>query len=72
MIKTEVAGSGSGLEETMDPDPVCPEMLDPHPVTIRPDPKPWLKQYIDPPSLFRSVRHTFPIFSNNILMTYQV
>ena len=24
-----------------DPDPVCPERLDPDPVNIRPDPKPW-------------------------------
>ena len=44
MFKIEVAGSGSGLEETMDPDPVCPERLDPNsdPVNIRPDPKPCL------------------------------
>ena len=36
----------SGLEKIMDPDPdqVCPESLDPnpHPVNIRPDPKPCL------------------------------
>ena len=25
----------------MDPDPVCPERLDPDPVNIRPDPQPW-------------------------------
>ena len=36
-------GSGSGLEKIMDPFPVCPERLDPDPVNIRPDPKPWLK-----------------------------
>ena len=32
-------GSGSGLKKFMDPDPVCPERLDPDPVNIRPDPK---------------------------------
>ena len=26
--------------ECLDPDPVCPERLDPDPVAIRPDPKP--------------------------------
>ena len=26
----------------MDPDSVCPERLDPDPVNIRPDPKPWV------------------------------
>ena len=36
-------GSGSGLEKIMDPFPVCPERLDPDPVNIRQDPKPWLK-----------------------------
>ena len=42
-FKTELSGSGSGLEKIMDPnpDPVCPERLDPDPVNIRPDPKPW-------------------------------
>ena len=34
-------------QRCLDPDPVCPEMLDPDPtpdpdsVNIRPDPKPW-------------------------------
>ena len=49
---TKVSGSGSGIEKILDPDPVCPEgldpdldrvcpeRLDPHPVNIRPDPKP--------------------------------
>ena len=34
----------SGLEKIMDPDPVCPERLDPDldPVNNRPDPKPWI------------------------------
>ena len=30
------------LQKFMDPDLVCPEMLDPDPVNIRPDPKPWV------------------------------
>ena len=50
IFKTEV--SGSGLKHFMDPDPVCPERLDPDPdpvcperldpdpVKIRTDPKP--------------------------------
>ena len=25
----------------MNPDPVCPKRIDPDPVNIRPDPKPW-------------------------------
>ena len=29
----------------MDPDPVCPESLDPDPVNIRPYPQPWLLTY---------------------------
>ena len=33
-------GSGSGPEKIMDPDPICPERLDPDPVNIRPDPQP--------------------------------
>ena len=48
------SGSGSGIEKIMDPDPVCPERLDPDPnpvfherldpdlVNFRPDPKPWV------------------------------
>ena len=32
-------GSGSGLEKFMDPDPGCPERLDPDLVIIRLDPK---------------------------------
>ena len=42
----EGSGSGSGflpgfsLGKCMDPDPVCPERLDPDPVNIRPDTKP--------------------------------
>ena len=34
-------GSGFGQEKIMDPDPVCPERLDPDPVKIRTDSKPW-------------------------------
>ena len=34
------SGSGSGLEKIMDPDPVCPERLDPDRVNIRPNPIP--------------------------------
>ena len=35
-------GFGSGFQISLDPDPdpVCPERLDPDPVNIRPDPKP--------------------------------
>ena len=36
------SGYGSDLKEFMDPDPVCPERLDPDPVNIRPDPQPCL------------------------------
>ena len=36
-----MSGSGSGLKKFMDPDPVCPERLDPDPVNIRPEPQPW-------------------------------
>ena len=43
---SELSGSvsGSGLKKFNDPDPVCPERLDPDPVNIRPDPQPccWL------------------------------
>ena len=43
-------GSGSGLQKFMDPDPepVCPERLDPDPVNIRPDPNPcwWLIDFV--------------------------
>ena len=58
-FKIEVFGSrsGSGLENIMDPDPVCPERLDsdpvcperldPDPVNIRPDPKPWRYYAVD-------------------------
>ena len=37
--------TGTGLEKIMDPDPVCPESLDPnpHPVYIRLDPKPCIQ-----------------------------
>ena len=35
----------SGLENFIDQDPICPERLDQDPVNIRPDPKPWLKDY---------------------------
>ena len=38
-----MSGSGSGLKKFMDPDPVCPERLDPDPVNIRPDPQPCLQ-----------------------------
>ena len=31
---------GEGLFERLDPDPVCPQRLDPDAVNIRPDPKP--------------------------------
>ena len=31
----EVTESGSGLEKNMDPDPVCPERLDPDPISDR-------------------------------------
>ena len=39
-MEDRVPGSVSGLENNMDPDPVCPERFDPDPVNIRPDPKP--------------------------------
>ena len=35
-----LAGSGSGFQIFLDPDPVCPERLDQDPVNIRPGPKP--------------------------------
>ena len=37
MFKTEVSGSGYGLEKIMDPDPVCPERLDPDPDPVCPE-----------------------------------
>ena len=33
----EVTESGSGLEKNMDPDPVCPERLDPDPDQVYPE-----------------------------------
>ena len=39
-FKTELSGSGSGLEKIMDPDAVCSKRFDPKPVKIRMNPKP--------------------------------
>ena len=38
-----------------DPDPFCPERLDPDPVNIRPDPQPWTPSY--------TVRYDIRIFA---------
>ena len=41
-------------QRCLDPDPVCPERLDPDPVNIRPDPKPCCSLPLNPrfPKLF--------------------
>ena len=36
----------TGIRRVSDPDPVCPARLDPDPVIIRPDPKPWVYEII--------------------------
>ena len=75
MKKGMAKSGGSGLEKIIDPDPVCSERLDPDPVNIRPDSKPWPVHFLTGPesgiNIFHSFRkNTFPcLLLNQIWIT---